>query len=210
MKYYTIVRQQYTYNLITIIYIESEGSVLLDQYLIEHCSPTLAGLKTANLFCYPYHSENHLNSDLKNWNTLLNKKGIYITILRRQNRHALIYVYRKALLQKDFNKEGVLSLLKQYGYSHTQLEKNLQLLSQKLSANSDFPHEIGLFLGYPLGDVIGFIQNEGKNSKYTGCWKVYCDECEAIRIFEKFKKCKAIYSQLFRNGRSIFQLTVAA
>lgn len=69
----------------------------------------------------------------------------------------------------------------------------------------EFPHEIGIFLGYPLGDVIGFIKNAGHNCKCTGCWKVYCNECEAVRTFAKYKKCKDVYMRLWQQGRSVLE-----
>ena len=73
-----------------------------------------------------------------------------------------------------------------------------------------FPHEIGVFLGYPLQDVIGFIENKGMNSKYTGLWKVYGDRDESMKMFAKFRKCTDVYGELWRSGRrSIMQLTVA-
>ena len=64
---------------------------------------------------------------------------------------------------------------------------------------------------YPITDwIIDFIQNKGRNSKYCGCWKVYCNEYEAVKLFEKYKKCNRIYAQLWQQGRSVMQLTVAA
>lgn len=71
----------------------------------------------------------------------------------------------------------------------------------------DFPHEIGVFLGYPLKDVVGFIQNKGKNCKCCGCWKVYSDECEARKKFARYEKCKTIYMSMFQRGKSVLQLT---
>ncbi len=73
----------------------------------------------------------------------------------------------------------------------------------------EFPHEIGIFLDYPLGDVIGFIKNSGQNYKCAGCWKVYCNECETLKLFHKYRKCRDIYRSLWQNGRSVVQLTVA-
>ena len=70
--------------------------------------------------------------------------------------------------------------------------------------------EIGLFLGYPVEDVLGFIENAGQNCKCCGCWKVYCNECEAVRTFARYKKCRDIYKRLWQEGRSVLQLTVAA
>jgi len=86
----------------------------------------------------------------------------------------------------------------------------IENLQERLRSSSDFPHEIGLFLGYPLEDVRGFIENAGQNCKCTGCWKVYCNECETVKLFMKYKKCKDIYTKLFENrGRSVWELTVA-
>ena len=57
--------------------------------------------------------------------------------------------------------------------------------------------------------VAGFIENEGRNFKFAGLWKVYCNECETLRLFAKFEKCKNVYRRLWREGRSVLQLTVA-
>ena len=48
-----------------------------------------------------------------------------------------------------------------------------------LSGSCAFPHEIGLFLGYPFEDVMGFIENKGENYLCSGCWKVYSCEQDA-------------------------------
>ena len=79
-----------------------------------------------------------------------------------------------------------------------------------IGENNEFPHEIGIFLDYPLGDVIGFIVNQGRNFKCAGCWKVYCDECACRKTFAKYKKCRDVYVRLWQQGRSVLQLTVAA
>ena len=101
-------------------------------------------------------------------------------------------------------------LLKKCGYESTDADYALRHLRGRLENNEDFPHEIGLFLGYPLGDVIGFVENEGRNSLCCGCWKVYCNECEALQTFRKFKKCTEVYTHLWNQGKSVLQLTVAA
>ena len=79
-----------------------------------------------------------------------------------------------------------------------------------MNSSKTFPHEIGVFLGYPLEDVIGFIKNSGQNSICTGCWKVYYNECEALKLFKRYKKCREVYQRLFKQGKTVLQLTVAA
>ena len=86
----------------------------------------------------------------------------------------------------------------------------MDCLAGRLSASDGFPHEIGVFLGYPLADVKGFIENRGANYLCSGLWKVYCDEQEAQRTFQRYRKCTDIYEKLWLAGHSIGRLTVSA
>ena len=183
----------------------------LDKYLIEHCSPTLATLKTANMFSCRYESEKALKTAIDTWNGVFKDKGVELIILKTENSLALIYVCRKGMLKNDLNKDGVKDFLSEFGYRNTDTDYAINTLKRRLQAQKDFPHEIGIFLSYPLADVKGFIEQGSENCLCTGCWKVYCNECEAQKTFSKFKKCREVYSRLYANGsRDILQLTVKA
>lgn len=190
--------------------LKGERTDMLDKYLIAHCAPTLASLKTANLFSLPFSFQADLAAQLSDWNEQLRDKGVTLTMLRQDGRTALIYVYRKTHLKADLEKPGVGRFLAGCGYGCTDADQAVEMLKSRFEAGGDFPHEIGLFLGYPLGDVIGFIRNAGRNSKCTGCWKVYCNACEARRLFAKFKNCRDVYACLWKQGISVRHLTVAA
>ena len=75
---------------------------------------------------------------------------------------------------------------------------------------ADFPHEIGVFLGYPLEDVVGFIRHRGKCFTCCGCWKSYGDPAAAQQHFDQLAKCTAVYLRLFHSGTPILKLAVAA
>lgn len=183
---------------------------MLEKYLIEHCSPTLASLKTANLVNISFDNDALLTSSVERINKELQGTGVCILVLKKSQKCALVYAVRKSKLASDLQKNGVAEFLMQYGYGNTDVEACLERLKSRLMYTDEFPHEIGIFLGYPLEDVKGFIDNAGQNSKCTGCWKVYCNECEAIKTFAKFNKCKEIYTKLWLGGRSITKLTVRA
>jgi hypothetical protein len=189
---------------------KEEGAREIEQFLISHCAPTLANLKTASLFQYDFSSEDELEQRLDAVNRQLNCKGVFLEALRVQDSRALIFVYRKSKLQEDLQKNAVAEFLSSYGYRGNSVVHCIENLKHRFALRKEFPHEIGIFLGYPLRDVTGFIENAGRNSKCTGCWKVYGNACEAIKLFEKYKKCKNIYQKLFSCGRSVMQLTVAA
>lgn len=183
---------------------------MLEKCLIEYCSPTLASLKTANLFNYSLEAGRDVADELFAVNCGLSEKGLFAVELRRSGGKALIYVWRRSFLERDLGRPDVRCFLEGYGYRKTDMVSALMRLKEHLAENESFPHEIGVFLGYPLGDVIGFIRNAGKNSKCSGWWKVYCDECEAQKQFARFQKCRDIYTKLWSEGRSVWQLTVAA
>lgn len=183
---------------------------MLEKYLVAHCSPTLAGLKSANIFSYSFTSIKLLNEQLELCRKDLSPKGVSVRVLRCSENTALIYVYRSHKVQEELKKQGVSDFLSNYGYETDQINLCLQRLSLRITSHSEFPHEIGLFLGYPLDDVKGFIKHKGKNSRCSGCWKVYNNECEAKKLFARFEKCRSIYHELFNRGRTVSQLTVAA
>jgi hypothetical protein len=183
---------------------------MLELKIVEHCAPTLAGLKSANLFSYEFSSIDTLHHELREASQKLNRKGVYIEILRKKPNRALLYVYRRNKLAEEMTKPGVDAFLKSCGCMNCEEICCLEYLKHRLLQQEEFPHEIGLFLGYPLEDVIGFIRHKGQNCKCHGVWKVYGNEQESLKLFEKYRKCTSVYTRQFANGRSITQLTVAA
>lgn len=183
---------------------------MLDKLLVAHCAPTLGGLKTANLFSCPLSCYEELDAMLSEWNKGLNPKGVYLHSLGFRGSRALIYVCRSLMLAEDLQSGGVRELLGEYGYREFDPDSCIERLRERLRDCPVFPHEIGLFLGYPLEDVKGFIENCGQNYKCKGDWKVYCNECDAVKRFMKHRKCREIYTKLYENRvRSVYQLTVA-
>lgn len=183
-----------------------------EELLIRHCSPTLAGLKTANLFNCEYETEEELKEYLRNINKTLSNKGIRVMPLRYGNNRALIYLFRPDELEKDLNCCEAKKLLEENGYVKKccGLGKCLARLTVRLHEQEQFPHEIGLFLGYPPEDVRGFMEQGSSCCKCTGTWKVYGDEEAAKKTFARYKKCNEIYEKLYAQGRTMEKLTVPA
>ena len=174
-----------------------------EDLIVRHCAPTLAGLKTGNLFSCSYRDSEEVLGFLRRWNTILKEKGIRLLPLRLKNGKALIYVYRPSQLDKDFRDDGVCELLTQQGYCADNCQHCVVRLIHKLRESAEFPHEIGLFLGYPSEDVKGFIENKAACAKCVGCWKVYGDAEKAQKQFECFKKCTKVYQKQYANGRPL-------
>jgi len=179
--------------------------------LVEQGAPTLAGIKPGSLF--PYASENRENVSeiLDHWNGSLAGKGICLRRLSGNGNRHLLLIYRPKDLERILRNQNAALFLKESGYCGCgKPEDYIDLLSRRTNAAPPFPHEIGVFLGYPLSDVIGFIENEGKNACCCGYWKVYGERDSAERCFRRFDKCTSIYKRLFDSGKTVLQLAVAA
>lgn len=180
----------------------SEGLV------IQHCSPTLAGLKTGSLFSCPCQSEEEARREVRRLNQILVPKGLSVLPLRCVNGRALIYLYRPAWLRRDLAQEDVSALLERMGYTCISPDRCLMELMRRLREEDGFPHEIGLFLGYPPEDVWGFIEHGGKGCKCVGCWKVYGDPEQAQKRFALYQRCTESYCRQWSSGASIERLAI--
>lgn len=178
-----------------------------EELIIRYCSPTLAGIKTGNIFACPCQCVDELRAVIRCWNRRLTSKGLRILPLRFKDGRAMIYVYRPSRLYCDLTDKTASRLLSELGYAGKSPEQYLAQLIKRLHSE-EFPHEIGLFLGYPPEDVCAFIENRAKNFKCIGCWKVYGDAEAARRIFRKYQKCTDIYCARYASGSTVECLTV--
>ena len=184
--------------------------------MIEQCAPVLAGLKPAGLFRYETRDCADLARRVRSWDEQLNGKGLRVRVMKgcARTHRFLVYVYREAQLSAVLADRAVQEFLRQEGYQlpaeQEQTGALLNQLSRRLCCQAEFPHEIGVFLGYPLPDVVGFIENRGQNFTCCGCWKSYGEPAAARRRFDQLSKCTAVYLRLFHSGTPITRLTVAA
>lgn len=180
-----------------------------EELIVRYCSPTLAGIKTGSLFSCSYSDISEMRNSLRYYNRLLGKKGLRVLPLYSRNNRALIYVYRPSMLITDLRDIGAMCILRERGYVGSTPVSFIARLKRRIADNGDFPHEIGLFLGYPVEDVHGFIENKAEGCKCVGCWKVYGDMEMAQKLFKKYKKCTEVYCSQYARGRSVEKLTVS-
>lgn len=178
-----------------------------DEMVVRHCAPTLASLKTGSLFVCPYAARSEMDASLRSLNQRLGGKGLRIIPLRWRDGRCMVYVYRPERLARDLSGAEAAKILHACGYGECSVSECVRRLMMRLSEGDEFPHEIGLFLGYPPEDVAGFMGH--REPKCTGCWKVYGDVDAAQRTFARYRKCTDAYLRLHAQGRGIEWLTVA-
>lgn len=179
---------------------------------ITQCAPVMAGLKPANLFRWVEPDAKVMRRTVESWQADLLPRGVQIEILKAcaVSSAYLIYVYRENRLRDILLQSDVQAYLAQTGYPRGTLRRQLDHLSRRLCTEREFPHEIGIFLGYPLEDVVGFVRHKGKNYTCKGYWKAYGDPEAARARFASYRRCTDIYLRCYRKGFTPARLTVAA
>ena len=75
----------------------------MEEELIRFCAPTLAGIKSAGAFGYPYFDVYALQNRIQRLNQRLLPKGVLILPLRLKEGRALIYAFRPSMLPVDLS-----------------------------------------------------------------------------------------------------------
>lgn len=163
-----------------------------------HCAPVLLGVKTANTISV-------YKTDLGLLLGIISETGLFALKLYECKEKCILFIYREDLIHRHLEKKDVRLFLTDYGYfSMMNTEKYLYKLVQKFQEYArkerEFPHELGVFLQYPIEDMKGFIRNSGKNYLSCGYWKVYQNEKYAKEAFENYDNAKKTVAYYLEQG----------
>lgn len=152
-------------------------------------APTLAGHKQASIVTLSSNNRNlYLLWERYNESFRLECEIDFYEIKREYEAVTLLFYDRKRLKEVIY-KELNMSFLKRFGYRGSlSLDENLQILKSRFK--SGFPHEVGIFLGFPLDDVICFMESPEKQCLFCGYWKVYNNPEIAKEKFSKYDEDK--------------------
>ena len=109
-----------------------------DELLIKCGSPTLAGLKTVNMFSYTYESREEVRRDLRRLNKILVPRGLRVIPLRYSDKTVLIYLYRIEALKADLSQKEAVRILREVGYESADSDQCVVKLIRKLRGAKEF------------------------------------------------------------------------
>ncbi len=174
-----------------------------EQKLAFHTAPSLMGIKCASLMSL-YKGEFDITENAEHFNSRAAARGLKIKTMCECGRRVLLLLYNEKKLAKRLLCEECREVLRKCGYTDDMTsEECLCHLGERIREANGFPHEIGIFLDYPVEDVIGFIENNGCNFKLCGYWKVYGNPEKAQRTFDNYNKCRKFLCNKLSEGQDI-------
>ena len=168
-----------------------------------HCAPVLAGVKPSNAVTLNDYDSSELQETIQG-------TDIQCALIYKDREKCLWLLYREQSVNHYLMKKEHKEFLKKCGYTYFQFYDILSTLRKKYQVyknkKGSFPHELGLILGYPLCDVEGFIQHQGKNFLYSGYWKVYDNPSVTKKLFEIYDFVRYQMIKQIEYGKSLRQI----
>ncbi len=170
----------------------------LTAHLMLECAETLAGIKPANLVSlvnrvrpcgknlYSIWHDHH-----QSLSTSMNI--LRLRVLQTSQRALLLFCYHPGQLDKHLAHAGIRVLLGKAGYDISlSSEELLTSLADKIAGSANFPHEIGLFIGYPAKDVAAFMGLVDLPFTCQGPWKIYGNPEKSICLANSFRDSRQV------------------
>ena len=177
-----------------------------NQIMIKCSAPTLCNIKPANLFFVK--NQDFSEESFKEWKTSFFRLGFMCFRIRLSEISSAIFVCNVCWERKILEDEFIQAYLSKKGYHCRSVLDFVKEFSVRVQKNTDFPHEVGVVLGYPVEDVIEFENHQGHDCKYCGYWKCYSDVEKAKYCKWRYKNCSCICKKWYDEGYSINQIII--
>ena len=159
-----------------------EGKEYITSFIAFRAAPTVKRLKPSSLMTFSKRNKNHLYLWDKYKNEICKELKVEYFELKEKLESKTVLFYNRKMLKRFLANIDSQMFIKKFGYEDSMtIEEKLQLLKKRFEKSC--PHEIGIFLGYPVEDVKGFIMHRGKQCLMCRYWKVYENPERAQNLF---------------------------
>jgi len=188
-------------------YLEKEESQdYLSKHLMLKLAPVLVWVKPASLIavcnCEKSGRDNFYDVWQEQKADIARILRISFKELKDKPEGKQVLFYNPELLFDTVTRAENLSFLEKFGYfSCKTIEDYLEVLRARFN-NLSFPHEIGIFLGYPLKDVKGFIEKGSLPLTKKGNWQVFGEPEKSVQLMNIHKKAEEVFLKFVENQRN--------
>lgn len=124
--------------------------------------------------------------------TVLHALNLAHRVLRNTATGRLVLFYNRDMLGRTLAAPPVCEFLGAHGYrADAPVEVFLDALQARFT-EVHMPHEIGIFLGYPLKDVAGFIAEKEAAHAIRGDWRIFGAPDESLRAMRLYRRAETL------------------
>jgi len=131
--------------------------------------------------------------------------GLRADVLADRGESLLLMLWNPERLEELLQRAPVRGMLRRLGYPEDVASNSLPDILRTRLANGGFPHEVGIFLGYPLKDVAGFLGWTRLPFSCQGPWKIFGDPGSSLALAARFRRHRqSVANRLARSDTSLF------
>lgn len=195
----------------------SDVCLAFAETLVRMAGGVIAGIKPSAIFSIPMRAycvgrwrqleRQALDEALRVYARVLPSYGASLAVLYRNDRRVYLMIWRPDMIEAALADADASAILQQEGYAPASADEQVMELRRRLvayyrrDAGAVFPHEIGLFLGYPPEDVRGFVA--GEEATCVGPWRAYGDADAAQRRFDALERQERRCRRRFARGETL-------
>ncbi len=170
------------------------------KWLIVELAPTILGEKPATLLSF---ADSRRFPRLTFWRkfgaVFLRQSTIKWSVVRETNDNLTILFYHPDSLECCLKQADHCRFLEEFGYkADCPLCETMECLKQRYQ--NGCPHEIGVLLGIPLKDVLGFMGKGQECLSCRGMWCIYGDPRLSLEVMKKIDESKTYAAKLLNKG----------
>jgi len=173
------------------------------RWLAVELAPTIYGEKPGTLLNLMDTSKLPMKTLWREYGySMLVQSNIEWVILKDEPGSIKILFYRVDLLNRAIHDHKVRHFLEGFGYRDAMnVHEMLHYFKERFQ--SLCPHEMGIFLGIPLKDVLGFMGMSEECRTCQGMWQIYGDPVSSLSIMERMEATKSQVADWIMEGYAV-------
>ncbi len=179
---------------------DMEGKDYLISIIAFGAAPTIRGKKPSSLVSLNNSKRNLFKLWKRYGEEICQELSLESYEIKDKEDDLLVLFFKRPMLKWYVDNKRNFPLLSTMGYDKAMnLDDKLAILKKRFE---DFcPHEVGVFLGIPIEDIVGFIEHKGQSCLMCRYWKVYHKPERARILFDIYDEAKSSIAQAVINKK---------
>lgn len=166
------------------------------RFLLQKTAPVRIGIKPGELLrvrhCYSQENKEGFRYCLYR-NDVYEILGLEFIELLCERDSSLVLFYDRETLSNTLARPESATFLKSCGYIlPSDADALLLQLQRRFAASGGLCHEVGVFIGYPVKDVFGFMNSLKSTPGHNTPWRIFGDAAESLRLASAYRHAEEI------------------
>lgn len=181
-----------------------------EKRLLKTVSPIIKGIKPAEIISIRKNKDDMQNKLQLLTNMISRCDKIKGKVIDYSSNSYKVFIYNENSLKDILHRKNIIDFLAMCGYSTNYFLNDYLYELYTRIGEGRIPDEIGIFLGYPLKDVMGFMGVINLPLTKINYWRIYGDANISDKLYDNIQKVKHNTEKLLahKTPQQVFELLI--